>query len=122
MSAEELAGDPGDVVDVAARVPLVATSDPLDCLRKYHDRTCGLGEVLETGQACPASRGRAGAMEAHDHRRDRRALWRLGHEVGAIGVACGHDLLLQSHGPKYRRGRPLGASLRRGPAAPAGRP
>ena len=104
MSAEELGGDPGDGVDVAAKVPLVASSDPLDCLGKYPDRTCGLGELLETGQACLASRGRAGAMEAHDYCRDRRALWGLDHEVAAIGVACGHDLLLQSHGPSMAEG------------------
>jgi hypothetical protein len=104
MSAEELGDDPGDVVDVLAGVPLVASSYRLDCLGKYHDRTCDLGELLETGQACLSSRGRAGAMEAHDYRRDRRARWGLGHEVAAIGVACGHDLLLQGHGPSMADG------------------
>ena len=37
-------------------------------------------------------------MEADDHRRDWRTRWGLGHEVGAIGVVCGDDLLLESHG------------------------
>jgi hypothetical protein len=37
-------------------------------------------------------------MEAHDDRRDRRARRGLGHEVGAIGVACSDNLLLESHG------------------------
>ena len=98
MSAEELGGERGNVVDVLARVPLVASSDRLDRLGKYHDGACGLSELLETGQACLAIRGRAGAMEAHDHRRDRCARRGFGHEVGAIGVSRGDDLLLESHG------------------------
>jgi hypothetical protein len=98
MSAEELGGEPSNEVDVMAGVPFVASSDRLDSLGKYHDGTCGLGELLETGQACLAISGRAGAMEAHEHRRDRRARWGLGHEVGAIGVSYGDDLLLESHG------------------------
>ena len=32
MPAEELGGEPGNVVDVLAGVPLVASSDRLDCL------------------------------------------------------------------------------------------
>jgi len=47
-------------------------------------------------------------MEAHDHRRDRRARRGLGHEVGAIGVACGDDLLLESHGASIADGGPSG--------------
>jgi hypothetical protein len=41
---------------------------------------------------------RTGAMEAQNDRRDRRARRGLGHEVGAVGVACGDDLLLESRG------------------------
>ena len=108
MSAEELGGEPGNVVDVLAGVPLVASSDRLDCLGKYHDGACGPGELLETGQACLAIRGRAGAMQAHDYRRDRRARRGLGHEVGAIGIACGDDLLLESHGASIADGGPSG--------------
>lgn len=98
MPAEEVGGERGNVVDVVAEVPLVATTDRLDCLGKYHDGAGGPGELPETGQACLAIRGRAGAMEAHDYRRDRRARRGLGHEVGPTGVACGDDLLLESHG------------------------
>jgi hypothetical protein len=35
MPAEELGGEPGNVADVLAGVPLVASSDRRDCLGKY---------------------------------------------------------------------------------------
>jgi hypothetical protein len=110
MPAEEFGGEPGNVVDVLAGVPLVASSDRLDCPGKYHDSACGSDELPETGQACLAIRGRAGAMEAHDYRRDRRARRGPGHEVGAIGVACGDDLLLESHGASIADGGLPGCS------------
>ena len=47
MPAAELGGEPGNVADVLAGVPLVASSDRLDCLGKYHDRACGPGELPE---------------------------------------------------------------------------
>ena len=47
MSAEELGGQPGYVLDVLAGVPLVASSDRHDCLGKYHDGACRLGELCE---------------------------------------------------------------------------
>ncbi len=124
MSAQELGGEAGNVVDVLAGVPLVATSDRLDCLRKYHDGARGLGELLETGQACLASCGRACAMEAHDYRRDRRARWGLGQEIGAIRVACSDYLLLESHGTsiavcQYRRLTLAGASAAKAMCRPA---
>ena len=104
MPAEELGGEPGNEVDVMAGVPFEASSDRLDCLGKCHDGACGVGELLETGQACLAIGGRAGAMEAHDHSRDRRARWGLGQEVGAIGVSRGDDLLLEGHGASIADG------------------
>jgi hypothetical protein len=104
VPAEDLGGEPGNVVDVPAEVPLVARSDRLDCLGKYHHGACGPGEFLETGQACLAIRGRAGAMKAHDDRRDRRARRGPGHEVGTIGAACRDDLLLKSHGASIADG------------------
>lgn len=113
MPAEELGGEPGNKVDVLTGVPLVASSDRLDCLGKYHDGACGLGELLETGQARLANRCRAGAMEAYDYRRNRRARWGLGHEVRAIGVACGEDLVLESHGASIADGS-LSGRRRRG--------
>ena len=73
MPAEEFGGERGNVADVVAQVPLVASSDRVDCLGKYHDGAVRSGELPETGQACLAIRGRAGAMQAHDDRRDRRA-------------------------------------------------
>lgn len=94
MPAEQLGGEPSNVVDVLAGVPLIPGTDRPDCLGKDHESARGLGESLETGQACLPTRGRAGAMQAHDDRRDRRARCGLSHEVRAIGVAGGEDLLL----------------------------
>ena len=47
MSADEFGGQPGKVVDVLAGVPLIPSSDRLDCLGKHHDGACGLGERLK---------------------------------------------------------------------------
>ena len=104
MPAEELGCEPGNEVDVLARVPFEASSDGLDCLGKCHDGACGVGELLETGQACLAIGGRARAMEAHDHRRDGRARCGLGQEVRAIGVSRSDDLLVESHGTSIADG------------------
>jgi len=98
MPAHELGGEPGNIVHVPAVIPLVPRSDRLDGLGKHHHGACGPGEFPETGQACLAIRGRPGAMQAHDDRRDRRARRGPGHEVEAIDAACGDDLLLESHG------------------------
>jgi hypothetical protein len=50
MLADELGGEPGYVIDVLAWVPLVASSDRLDCLGKYHDGVCRVGSQGQPGE------------------------------------------------------------------------